>query len=79
MNIIQDDFTMKAVAFFALILVGFGGGGLIGFMIAYLLTPIVALDISRTAALGATIGICLALLMVLYTVYTDFKKRFNCN
>ncbi|MDV7561091.1 hypothetical protein R4576_17995 [Acinetobacter baumannii] len=74
MNIIQDDFTMKAVAFFALILVGFGGGGLIGFMTAYLLMPMAELDINRSAALGATIGICLALLMVLYTVYTDLKN-----
>ena len=75
MSLIQDDFTMKAVACFALILVGFGGGGLLGLMTAYLLTPIMELDISRTAALGAVIGMSLALIMLLYSLYTDYKER----
>lgn len=76
MTIIKDDFTMKFVAAFALLLVGFGGGGFLGFIIAYGLTPTsTQLDISKTAALGAVIGISLSLLMVLHTVYTDFKDR----
>ncbi|WP_151745266.1 hypothetical protein [Acinetobacter calcoaceticus] len=74
MSLIQDDFTMKAVACFALILVGFGGGGLLGLMIAYLLSPIIELDVSRTAALGAVIGISLALLMLLYSIYSDYSE-----
>lgn len=76
MNVIKEDFTMKIVAVFALLFIGFGAGGLLGFMLAYGLTPTrIQLDIEKTAAFGAVIGGILALLVVLHTIYTDFKYR----
>ena len=67
---------MKFFAFIALILVGLGGGGLLGAMVAYTLSPTsVQLDINKTIALGATIGVGFSLLMLLHTLYTDYKYR----
>lgn len=75
MNIIKDDFTMKLVSVFALLLVGFGGGGLIGFMFASLAPISPQIDIGKTTDLGAVIGIGLSLLMALHTIYTDFRDH----
>lgn len=75
MNVIKDDFTMKIFAVFALLFLGFGSGGLIGFMLAYLAPTRIQLDIEKTAALGAVIGGIFALLVVLHTIYTDLKYR----
>lgn len=76
MNGIKGDLTIKLVAGFALLLVGFGGGGLLGLMFAYGLTPTsIQLDISKATALGAVIGMTLSLLTVLHAIYTDHRDR----
>lgn len=76
MSIINDDFTMKLIGTFALFFLGFGGGGLLSFIIALGVAAIgLQIDVSKTVYLGAVIGLCSTLCIVLYAVYTNFKAR----
>lgn len=84
MGIIKDDVTAEIVGDLMLILIAFGGAGIIGAISTFIITDmgLLNLDIVKSSFLCAFLGLIAALISIAHINFIAFKnkkKKLNQN